>query len=439
MKMKFTAFHTRSLWRLTILLFLLTFATHCRNDLDVSPKSDAYLVPTTVKDQLSTKMAKILAQKMADQATREFIKQNVLKRFDEDYNFLFVDSYRFLLDKGRDASFIDSVIRYHPLMQIVVPELSTVAPEDWNTTSHVPLVAVVPELHRPGKDTIIGAYDTRGNLHKLSTIKDPKQHIVVISENVRTQFYLAGTEPTIEKIRKAKNGRACDIFLRVPSPNYVTTSKAGSYYLKKEVARLYNLVEEGCDGGGGGGGYYGGGPPPNNTSSCQRETMSPDRKDIIGDMSYQNMSVLRSVADWTGSAKDFKMDIDYGGINGSPVKNFAVYFWVSRHTSSSCDFFWWCWATQFNPNVPTLSWDRTNDGNQMKYTLWALGNGATTTNTQTYTATGEGGLSLSYTVTKSVSSKDQILGQDYVKYCDVANGQGTRYAVGQYAYFYIHR
>jgi membrane-bound inhibitor of C-type lysozyme len=75
----------------------------------------------------------------------------------------------------------------------------------------------------------------------------------------------------------------------------------------------------------------------------------------------------------------------------------------------------------------------------MKYTLWALGNGATTTNTQTYTATGEGGLSLSYTVTKSVSSKDQILGQDYVKYCDVANGQGTRYAVGQYAYFYIHR
>lgn len=438
MKNKSTAFKFGGFYRLVILLVLVIFVTECKNDLDVNPRGDGYLVPTTVKDQLSVKMAKILAEKLTDQTVRDFVKRNVLKKFDEDYNFLFVDSYQFLLDKGRDASFIDSVIRYHPLMQIVVPELSTVAPEDWNTTSHVPLVAVVPELHKPGKDTIIGAYDAMGSLHKFSTIKDPKQHIVVISENIRTQFYLTGTEPTIEKIRKSKNARPCDIFLRMPSPDFVATSKTGSYYLKKEVARIYNMVEEGC----GGGGYYGGGGGgggSSSTPSCQRASLSSDGKDVIGDMSYQNFDVLRSVADWTGSAKDFKMDIDYGGINGSSVKNFTVYFWVSRHTSSSCDFFWWCWATQFNPNVPTLSWDRVNDGEQMKYTLWALGNGATTTRSSTYTATGSNGTSLNYTVSKTITSRDRALAEDYVKYCDQVSGQGTRYGVNQLAYFYIHR
>ncbi len=171
----------------------------------------------------------------------------------------------------------------------------------------------------------------------------------------------------------------------------------------------------------------------------ERGGMAPDRKDIIGDMSYQNFDVLSSAADFTGSAMDFKMDIDYGGINGSSVKNFAVYFYVSRHTSSSCDFFWWCWTTQFNPAVPTLSWDKPNDGAQMKYTLWALGNGATTSTNSSYTATADGGVSATYSVTKSISSQDKILGQDYVKYCEPALGQGTRYAVNQYAYFYIHR
>lgn len=49
-----------------------------------------------------------------------------------------------------------------------------------------------------------------------------------------------------------------------------------------------------------------------------RAGQSPDEKDIIGDMSYQNFDVLKYIADYTGSGMDFKMNIDYGGINGSP-------------------------------------------------------------------------------------------------------------------------
>jgi hypothetical protein len=321
-------------------------------------------------------------------------------------------------------------------MQIVVPELLTVMPENWDTKTHIPLVVVVPEKHKPGIDTLVGAYDYKGNFSKISTTKDPKEHVVVISENIRTQFYTNNENPSFEKIVKSKStdNIRCNQYLRQATPKSINSNTYGSYYLKKEVSNFYNAVGATCSGGGGGG--NGGG---SSTPSCYRAGYSPDAKDIIGDMSYKNFDVLKSVADWTGSAKDFKMDIDYGGINGSPVKNFAVYFWVSRHTSSSCDFFFWCWTTQFNPNVPTISWDRPNDGNQMKYTLWALGNGATTSNTSTYTATADGGISLTYSVTKTVTSKDQVLGSDYVKYCDPVYGQGTKYAIGQYAYFFIHR
>jgi hypothetical protein len=433
MKQKFTAVILKKCARFLVLVALVATTNQCKNDFDIKPQDQSYLAPTSTKDQLAVKMAKILAQKMTDQSTRDFIKQNVLKKFDEDYNFLFADSYDFILDKGKDVNFIDSVLRYYPLMQIVMPELATIMPEDWNTVTHVPLVAVVPEKHQPGKDTLIGAYDGKGKVHMLGTKRDPKEHVLLISENIRTEFYPIGTEPSINNL--PVGGVPCNQIPRLAVPNYITSSSKGHYYLKKEIANFNNIANSYPCGGGGGTG--GGGS--NSGTSCDRAAMAPDRKDIIGDMSYLNFDVLTSVADFTGSAMDFKMDIDYGGINGSSVNNFAVYFYVSRHTSSSCDFFWWCWATQFNPGVPTLSWDKAIDGNQMKYTLWALGNGQTTSSTSTYTATADGGVSLNYSVTKSISSQDKILGQDYVKYCETALGQGTKYAVGQYAYFYIHR
>jgi hypothetical protein len=434
MEIKSTTFNYKNWARLLVLVALLATTNQCKNDLNVKPENQSYLKPISVKDQLSVKMAKILAQKMTNQSTRDFIKSNALKKFDEDYNFLFADSYNFLLDKGKDADFIDSVLRYHPLMQIVVPELLTVKPESWNTATHIPLVAVVPELHQPGKDTLIGGYDAEGKLYMISTVRDPTQHIVLISENVRTEFYSSGQEPSFDKIKKhSASNKRCDQMLRISNPDRITSTKKGNYYLRKEIAGFNNAVASTCGGGGGGGGGS------TSTPTCYRAGLPLDGRDVIGDMSYQNMDVLRAVADFTGSAMDFKMDIDYGGINGSPVKNFAVYFYVSRHTSSSCDFFFWCWSTQFNPAVPTLSWDRVNDGNQMLYTLWALGNGQTTTTSSTYTATGDNGLSLTYNVSKSITSKDKILSSDYVKYCDTVLGQGTKYGVNQLAYFFIHR
>ena len=437
MKKKFTHNYSfRSYLRSFILVFFISIFNQCKNDIEIKPFDESYLQPSTVKDMLSVKMAKILAVKMNDIKVRDYIKKECLKKFDEDYNFLFADSYRTLLDPNKDAQFIDSVLRFHPLMQIVLPELRTVMPETWDTQSHLPLVIIVPEKHKPGKDTLVGAYDSKGNFTKLTTVRDPKEHVVVISENVRTEFYNNRDNPSFEKIVKSKgtSNMRCVQYLRSANPTAINSTAHGSYYLKKEVSNFFNLIDATCGGGGGGGG--GGG---NSTPTCYRAGQPTDGKDVIGDMSYQNFDVLSSVADWTGSAKDFKMDIDYGGVNGSSVKNFSVYFWVSRHTSSSCDFFWWCWTTQFNPAVPTVSWDRTNDGEQMLYTLWALGNGQTTSNSYTYTAQGVSGTSLSYTVSRTISSRDRVLAQDYVKYCDNVIGQGTRYGVNQLAYFYIHR
>jgi hypothetical protein len=203
MKLKSTYNYVlRNYLRLFIFLFFASIFNQCKNDIDIKPFDKNYLQPNTVKDILSVKMAKILALKMNDQSVRDYVKKECLKKFDEDYNFLFADSYDFLLDRSKDGSFIDSVLRFHPLMQIVVPELLTVMPEAWNTQTHIPLVIVVPEKHKPGIDTLIGAYDSRGNFSKLSSVRDPKEHVVVISENVRTEFYTKGNDPSFDKIVK---------------------------------------------------------------------------------------------------------------------------------------------------------------------------------------------------------------------------------------------
>ena len=58
-------------------------------------------------------MAKILSSKTNDQTLKNYIKQTALKKFNEDYNFLFSDSYGAILNPAKDASLIDSVLPTH--------------------------------------------------------------------------------------------------------------------------------------------------------------------------------------------------------------------------------------------------------------------------------------------------------------------------------------
>lgn len=77
--------------RVVVLVFLMLIGNQCKDSVDLvninSPQG--YLEPSTVKDQLAVKMAKLLASELTAETMREFVKQNALKKFDEDYNFLF--------------------------------------------------------------------------------------------------------------------------------------------------------------------------------------------------------------------------------------------------------------------------------------------------------------------------------------------------------------
>jgi len=53
-----------------LLIALIAITSQCKNELDVRPETQGYLSPNNLKDQLSVKMAKILAQRLTDQ-TRE--------------------------------------------------------------------------------------------------------------------------------------------------------------------------------------------------------------------------------------------------------------------------------------------------------------------------------------------------------------------------------
>jgi hypothetical protein len=410
----------------------MLIGNQCKDSVDLvninSPQG--YLEPSTVKDQLAVKMAKLLASELTSETMREFVKQNALKKFDEDYNFLFADAYPKLLDNVKHASFVDSVLRFYPLMQVVVPELFTVIPENWDVRNHVPEVVALPENHTPNVDTLVAAYNAKGEKHFLSTKKDPTNTVIVISENVRTKFYKRGEEPAFGRI--VANGRACQCARTISEPDELNTTNYGTYFLIKQVVAIENLVAGGCSGcgDGGGGGSSGGG---STTPTCQRDG-SPDASDVIGKIKYLSLDTWNRAHDWTGSGYDYRMEIEHGGANGSAVKTFAVTFYLSK--LKSCDFlFWACYTVDADPSVPTLSWDRNTDGDQMQYTLVAMGNGQTSSFTQSYTTS----TGLTFSVTKTRSSKDFQVSSAYVKYCDQVSGEGKEYGSGQYARFFIHR
>jgi hypothetical protein len=424
--------------RAVLLAFLMLIGNQCRDSVDLANVNSpqGYLEPSTVKDQLTVKMAKLLAAELTSETMREFVKQSALKKFDEDYNFLFADAYPNLLDNTKYASFIDSVLRFHPLMQVVVPELFTVIPENWDTKNHVPAVVALPENHTPGVDTLVAAYNANGEKHFLTTLKDPKNTIIVISENVRTKFYKRGQEPSFGKM--VAGGRVCQCARMLTEPDKLTTTSYGSYFLLKQVTLIENIALNGCSGcgDGGGGGSLGGGSV-GSTPICQRDG-SPNASDIIGKMKFQSLDTWDKIVEWTKSGADYKMVILHGGANGTAAQTINLPFYLTRHQLKSCDFLVFsCYPIEASVELPTITWERYSDGEQMLYSLYALGSG----NSKTISVQFSPDNKTTFGITRTLNERDFEIAERYVKYCDTVYGDGTRYndSPSTYAWFTIHR
>jgi hypothetical protein len=138
-----------------------------------------------------------LAVMLADHEVRELIRAKALEQFDGDYDVLYQDIKTTRLSGGETfeerltslLSASPSCREKFPNILVNIPKLQLSVPlhcEEWQTETHIPLVAVHPYFNSDQRDERISAYDQRGWHTFLSTTEDPKEAVVVLGVSERT-------------------------------------------------------------------------------------------------------------------------------------------------------------------------------------------------------------------------------------------------------------
>jgi hypothetical protein len=219
----------------------------------------------TVHDRMAVGLAKSVSQSVRLQPVRDFLKSEAGSRFDEDYDILLQEvrnnpvhgmkgggrssspTFGEVLFGGSAASngrssaaggeaLLDSLGALFPLMQIAIPALENQTVETWNTASHKPLVAVLPQDYQEGVTKTITAFDAEGREYEIDAEKQPENLVMVISHNERLIAVPRGANP--------ERGR--------------TKSECLLLYFSSSTHDYYrnDYTSSNC-GGGGGGGFWG--------------------------------------------------------------------------------------------------------------------------------------------------------------------------------------
>lgn len=135
--------------------------------------------------------AKLLASATASVESREALKEEVLKKFDGDYDVLFENirnksvkggEFATQLSKGEMAkkSAVDDIFRKNPLLNISIP----LHAEKWNTSKHSLLVAAMDSED----SQVLKAFDSEGRVYYLKHDVDPDVPVIVVGYNERISY-----------------------------------------------------------------------------------------------------------------------------------------------------------------------------------------------------------------------------------------------------------
>ena len=154
------------------------------------------------KDEVKQNVAKALAKAVADRDVRQFIKQEVIKQFDGDFDLFYAaktdakigdETFGSVLqsrcqtkdNRGINVLENNNISNTVPLLNISMPELSGLSANDWNTENFVPKVIFVPSDFDERSHEYVTAYDQDGNTHQVSTKIEPDELYIVVSESER--------------------------------------------------------------------------------------------------------------------------------------------------------------------------------------------------------------------------------------------------------------
>lgn len=169
---------------------VLSFMACKKNDLGRSPV-DSYDLKSAyeAKTLFSETLVKTLK---AEPLVRNFLKEEALKKFDNDYDIIYFIKKDVVLGDGQTLhqkmlkyatqkeTFEKNVERY-PLMNIYVPVLPDFTAESWNPSIEIPVVAVEPDrLNRQ-----VNIITPEGEQFKIPHNTVPAVPTVVVKENER--------------------------------------------------------------------------------------------------------------------------------------------------------------------------------------------------------------------------------------------------------------
>jgi len=192
------------------LLMMVTLLVACSKDEALQQQTNlpnAAVTDTSVafKNQLLNEYAMVLAKAVQHKELRTVIRNQAMRKFDEDFDVLvgtleseylakpdctvkeLLLSLRKedpmlrgigLVPQDSDLSKITSVM---PNVQVSVP----VHCEQWDPATFVPLVAVLPYDYKEQAGNIITAYDSNGKEYKLSADDEPGFPVLVVGRSER--------------------------------------------------------------------------------------------------------------------------------------------------------------------------------------------------------------------------------------------------------------
>lgn len=223
-------------WRLLPLAMLL-LCMSCAKQSD-TPVPSPETQPINVAE-VSTTFAKVLAKAIQNKEVRDLIKQEALKKFDNDYDVLYQLSRTATLNNGKtfeslltayadDSTAFIAMIDQLPLTTIFVPHLDKFSPQDWNTEEQIPIVAVRNPADKNQKKQLL-AYDANGATTTLSYEEQPDKPVIVVKENERVAVANnTGSERTTQHKNNFLRSAGKNFYFIDASYNGLTTATATS-------------------------------------------------------------------------------------------------------------------------------------------------------------------------------------------------------------------
>lgn len=156
-------------------------------------------IAITQQDAQMEELARAMAKVLENQTNLEYLKTQISKTFDGDYDLLFAQlQYNILkashiftksIQKNLSVS-NEELLNQIPLLNIAVPYIS----EDVNvnTLPQSPWVIYVPENFQEGVTKYIVGFNARGERKRYSAVTPPSEAVVVIGQNERVQAVFRG-------------------------------------------------------------------------------------------------------------------------------------------------------------------------------------------------------------------------------------------------------